>query len=172
MVSSSSPYKQGSAMLLIQEAGWNGKADYARCQKEGSFGDRNCMRMRDLLSHCPLFFGVGGFGGLHNHGCRLPALAGLCFRTRKLWIEKRKPLVGSKDQIVPRALSPTQIPSTSTSTLKQRRCKYTVRLSDSSKMSVTLHTNLGDIKLEVFCESVPKTAEVDIPTPTLQTFRN
>jgi hypothetical protein len=27
-------------------------------------------------------------------------------------------------------------------------------------MSVTLHTNLGDIKLEVFCESVPKTAEV------------
>jgi len=29
-------------------------------------------------------------------------------------------------------------------------------------MSVTLHTNLGDIKLEVFCESVPKTAEVRI----------
>lgn len=27
-------------------------------------------------------------------------------------------------------------------------------------MSVTLHTNLGDIKIEVFCESVPKTAEV------------
>lgn len=26
-------------------------------------------------------------------------------------------------------------------------------------MSVTLHTNLGDIKIEVFCESVPKTAE-------------
>ncbi|KYK61247.1 hypothetical protein DCS_02389 [Drechmeria coniospora] len=26
-------------------------------------------------------------------------------------------------------------------------------------MSVTLHTTLGDIKLEVFCESVPKTAE-------------
>jgi len=26
-------------------------------------------------------------------------------------------------------------------------------------MSVTLHTNLGDIKVEVFCESVPKTAE-------------
>lgn len=27
-------------------------------------------------------------------------------------------------------------------------------------MSVTLHTNLGDIKVEIFCESVPKTAEV------------
>jgi cyclophilin family peptidyl-prolyl cis-trans isomerase len=27
-------------------------------------------------------------------------------------------------------------------------------------MSVTLHTNLGDLKVEVFCESVPKTAEV------------
>ncbi|CAG8957160.1 hypothetical protein HYFRA_00009361 [Hymenoscyphus fraxineus] len=26
-------------------------------------------------------------------------------------------------------------------------------------MSVTLHTNFGDIKLEIFCESVPKTAE-------------
>jgi len=29
-------------------------------------------------------------------------------------------------------------------------------------MSVTLHTNVGDVKIEVFCESVPKTAEVDI----------
>lgn len=27
-------------------------------------------------------------------------------------------------------------------------------------MSVTLHTTLGDVKIEVFCESVPKTAEV------------
>jgi peptidyl-prolyl cis-trans isomerase-like 3 len=26
-------------------------------------------------------------------------------------------------------------------------------------MSVTLHTTLGDIKLEIFCESVPRTAE-------------
>ncbi|RDA91134.1 hypothetical protein CP533_0438 [Ophiocordyceps camponoti-saundersi (nom. inval.)] len=26
-------------------------------------------------------------------------------------------------------------------------------------MSVTLHTSLGDLKLEIFCESVPKTAE-------------
>ncbi|GAB0132770.1 Peptidyl-prolyl cis-trans isomerase cyp10 [Epichloe bromicola] len=26
-------------------------------------------------------------------------------------------------------------------------------------MSVTLHTTLGDIKVEIFCESVPKTAE-------------
>ncbi|EMR67024.1 Peptidyl-prolyl cis-trans isomerase cyp10 [Eutypa lata] len=26
-------------------------------------------------------------------------------------------------------------------------------------MSVTLHTNRGDLKIEVFCESVPKTAE-------------
>ncbi|KAF6754578.1 cyclophilin-like domain-containing protein [Ephemerocybe angulata] len=26
-------------------------------------------------------------------------------------------------------------------------------------MSVTLHTNYGDIKIEVFCEAVPKTAE-------------
>lgn len=26
-------------------------------------------------------------------------------------------------------------------------------------MSVTLHTNMGDLKIEVFCESVPKTAE-------------
>lgn len=27
-------------------------------------------------------------------------------------------------------------------------------------MSVTLHTTHGDIKLEIFCEAVPKTAEV------------
>lgn len=27
-------------------------------------------------------------------------------------------------------------------------------------MSVTLHTIHGDLKIEVFCESVPKTAEV------------
>lgn len=32
-------------------------------------------------------------------------------------------------------------------------------------MSVTLHTTLGDIKLEVFCESVPKTAEARPPKP-------
>jgi hypothetical protein len=25
--------------------------------------------------------------------------------------------------------------------------------------SVTLHTNLGDLKLEIFCEEVPRTAE-------------
>lgn len=31
-------------------------------------------------------------------------------------------------------------------------------------MSVTLHTTLGDIKIELFCESVPKTAEVKIPS--------
>ncbi|KAJ3530837.1 hypothetical protein NM688_g7654 [Phlebia brevispora] len=29
-------------------------------------------------------------------------------------------------------------------------------------MSVTLHTNLGDLKIEVFCEAVPKTAEVGL----------
>ncbi|KAI8691399.1 Peptidyl-prolyl cis-trans isomerase [Fusarium sp. Ph1] len=29
----------------------------------------------------------------------------------------------------------------------------------TGKMSVTLHTSLGDIKIEVYCESVPKTAE-------------
>ncbi|GAB4844386.1 hypothetical protein Ancab_037751 [Ancistrocladus abbreviatus] len=28
-------------------------------------------------------------------------------------------------------------------------------------MSVTLHTNLGDIKCEIFCDEVPKTAEVE-----------
>jgi len=28
-----------------------------------------------------------------------------------------------------------------------------------SNMSVTLHTDLGDLKIEVFCESVPKTVE-------------
>lgn len=33
-------------------------------------------------------------------------------------------------------------------------------------MSVTLHTNVGDLKIEVFCESVPKTAEVSpVPRP-------
>jgi len=30
-------------------------------------------------------------------------------------------------------------------------------------MSITLHTSLGDLKIEVFCESVPKTAEVRVP---------
>ena len=32
-------------------------------------------------------------------------------------------------------------------------------------MSVTLHTNKGDLKIEVYCESVPKTAEV-CPVPS------
>jgi peptidyl-prolyl cis-trans isomerase-like 3 len=32
-------------------------------------------------------------------------------------------------------------------------------------MSVTLHTSIGDIKLEVFCDSVPKTAEVGQTQP-------
>lgn len=30
----------------------------------------------------------------------------------------------------------------------------------AATMSVTLHTTAGTIKIEVFCESVPKTAEV------------
>ena len=30
-------------------------------------------------------------------------------------------------------------------------------------MSVTLHTSLGDLKIEIFCELVPKTAKVSIP---------
>ncbi len=34
------------------------------------------------------------------------------------------------------------------------------RENAAENMSVTLHTTLGPIKLEVFCESVPKTAEV------------
>lgn len=35
-------------------------------------------------------------------------------------------------------------------------------------MSVTLHTTIGDIKIEVFCEAVPRTAEVrHAPTPLL-----
>ena len=29
----------------------------------------------------------------------------------------------------------------------------------SAMQSVTLHTSLGDLKLEVFCEEVPRTAE-------------
>ncbi|OBR06152.1 Peptidyl-prolyl cis-trans isomerase-like 3 [Colletotrichum higginsianum IMI 349063] len=33
------------------------------------------------------------------------------------------------------------------------------RSRQTRNMSVTLHTNLGDLKIEVFCESVPKTAE-------------
>lgn len=41
----------------------------------------------------------------------------------------------------------------------QRQCELPI-LHAPLKMSVTLHTNLGDIKIEVFCESVPKTAEV------------
>jgi len=34
-------------------------------------------------------------------------------------------------------------------------------------MSVTLHTTHGDLKIEVFCESVPKTAEVSILSSNL-----
>jgi hypothetical protein len=30
---------------------------------------------------------------------------------------------------------------------------------------VTLHTTLGELKLEVFCEAVPKAAEVRAPPP-------
>src|SRR6266536_958844 len=40
----------------------------------------------------------------------------------------------------------------------KRQCR--IRTTALFNMSVTLHTNLGDIKIEVFCESVPKTAEV------------
>lgn len=37
-------------------------------------------------------------------------------------------------------------------------------------MSVTLHTTAGTIKIEVFCESVPKTAEVtNDPSPSNST---
>lgn len=32
--------------------------------------------------------------------------------------------------------------------------------------SVTLHTDLGDLKIEVFCEAVPKAAEVLFRNPT------
>jgi peptidyl-prolyl cis-trans isomerase-like 3 len=39
-------------------------------------------------------------------------------------------------------------------------------------MSVTLHTTLGDIKIEVFCESVPKTAEVKSNVLVKQTRAN
>ena len=38
-------------------------------------------------------------------------------------------------------------------------------------MSVTLHTTLGDLKIEVFCESVPKTAEAKSFFPPNQTPR-
>lgn len=33
-------------------------------------------------------------------------------------------------------------------------------------MSVTLHTSLGNVKVEIFCESVPKTAEVRLAKQT------
>jgi cyclophilin family peptidyl-prolyl cis-trans isomerase len=39
-------------------------------------------------------------------------------------------------------------------------------------MSVTLHTSLGDIKIEVFCESVPKTAEVFAMRELLRLYQN
>ncbi len=29
-------------------------------------------------------------------------------------------------------------------------------------MSLTLHTDLGDLKLEIFCEQVPKASEVSV----------
>ncbi|OWZ68349.1 peptidyl-prolyl cis-trans isomerase-like 3 [Cryptococcus neoformans] len=32
-------------------------------------------------------------------------------------------------------------------------------ISQPVRMSVTLHTNVGDIKIELFCETVPRTAE-------------
>lgn len=35
--------------------------------------------------------------------------------------------------------------------------------------SVTLHTNLGDLKCEVFCDEVPKAAEV-LLSPSLPTI--
>jgi len=46
--------------------------------------------------------------------------------------------------------------SPTTTCLLQRCCQAL----HSFTMSVTLHTTLGDIKIEVFCESVPKAAEV------------
>lgn len=60
--------------------------------------------------------------------------------------------------------------------LKERHPSFTLLLQHDNasvqsqllpSMSVTLHTNLGDIKIEVFCESVPKTAEVNISTISL-----
>ncbi len=38
-------------------------------------------------------------------------------------------------------------------------------------MSVTLHTTQGDLKIEVFCESVPKTAQVSMDLPPARSMR-
>ena len=37
-------------------------------------------------------------------------------------------------------------------------------------MSVTLHTTAGDLKIEVFCEDVPKTAEVSFEPKAARAF--
>jgi hypothetical protein len=39
------------------------------------------------------------------------------------------------------------------------------KIPKAATMSVTLHTTHGDMKIEIFCESVPKTAEVRFITP-------
>lgn len=36
--------------------------------------------------------------------------------------------------------------------------------------SVTLHTTLGDLKIEIFCEAVPKTAEVGLSLVAFPNF--
>ena len=46
--------------------------------------------------------------------------------------------------------------------IRGQQCLY-----EPDTMSVTLHTSVGNIKIEVFCESVPKTAEVDLHRPSL-----
>ncbi|TFK27505.1 cyclophilin-like protein [Coprinopsis marcescibilis] len=39
------------------------------------------------------------------------------------------------------------------------RLNLAFRIRHNPKMSVTFHTNHGDLKIEVFCEAVPRTAE-------------
>ncbi|PON35219.1 Notch [Parasponia andersonii] len=49
--------------------------------------------------------------------------------------------------------------TTATKATKLHEAQQTRKNSQSPEASVTLHTNLGDIKCEIFCDEVPKTAE-------------
>ena len=56
---------------------------------------------------------------------------------------------------------------TSNQSIAKHHLQHRVQQPDpyTATMSVTLHTSHGDIKVEVFCESVPKTAEVTYSNP-------
>ena len=74
----------------------------------------------------------------------------------------------SRPQIQPSTVGLLSIPQLPTPTLQDSQPHHgLIKSGRHSLMSVTLHTTAGDIKIEVFCESTPKTAEVSFPNQSI-----